>query len=416
MSVLGLVALILAAVFALVVLVFFPNVGKTVQGMLGGTFILLLGLALVALLLIAITGFDVTPLLRKVALFQTGHRVVDFFALMPEDQYRVYDVLHRDTDGDGHEEWVVFYQFDLADGRSPYAGAVYDFDRGRPPVLFPYRLVPPDRDYLSEATVKLDFENITDVGGEEGVPELFVYGQVGEKSEKGDDIKLTTDLSIFRHVPNSFEWEFPRDEPRRYQVVGSFRGDGGITYDSKSKRVTVLNRAGYDRSQLAVESIYELDEGRGSYMSVANPQQLSAPASSRVVFAFGMPDDILDTPYPEKIVLGFYEMLATRRPDIDPREFLTGQALIEFDRGNLAYFGFGSASGDVSDMKVTQLSYSTDFEQLDPSITVLGEDPRFLSVSVAFDAKVGATSAGTSEPIHWLTTPVNGRWKIDRRL
>jgi hypothetical protein len=178
----------------------------------------------------------------------------------------------------------------------------------------------------------------------------------------------------------------------------------------------VLNRAGYDRSQLAVESIYELDEGRGSYMSVANPQQLSAPASSRVVFAFGMPDDILDTPYPEKIVLGFYEMLATRRPDIDPREFLTGQALIEFDRGNLAYFGFGSASGDVSDMKVTQLSYSTDFEQLDPSITVLGEDPRFLSVSVAFDAKVGATSAGTSEPIHWLTTPVNGRWKIDRRL
>jgi hypothetical protein len=211
-------------------------------------------------------------------------------------------------------------------------------------------------------------------------------------------------------------WEFPRDEPRRYQVIGSFRGDGGVFFDKSSKTVTVLDRAGYDRSQLGVQTIYALDEGRGSYMSAADPKQLGAPVSSQVVFATGMPADILDTPYPEKLVLGFYQVLGQKNPAVKPEDFLTGQALIEYDRGNLLYFGFSDVTGDVTGVKITQLSYAPQVEAFEPSVSVLGEQPRFLTVSVAFEAQVGATTTRTPQPVQWVTTLINGKWKIDHHL
>lgn len=413
MSVIGLVALGLAAVFALVVIAIFPPVGARIIEILIGTFLLVLGLTLVVLLLIAVTGFDPEPLIRRTAVTMTGHRVVDFYTVLSDGQ-RVEEVDYEDTDGDGQREWVVLYQFDLIDGRSPYAGAVYDYDRGNPPVLFPYRLLPPDRDYLSEAAVRLDLADIVKLGELDPTPELFVYGEVRARKEEGGQI--ASDLTIFRHVPNSLPWEFPRDEPRRYQVIGSFRGDGGVTFDPRTKTVTVLNRAGYDRSQLAVETVYALDEARGTYMSMADPGQLSAPVSSRVIFAFGMPPDILDSPYPEKLVLGFYESLGKEEPFAEPRDFLTGQALIEYERGDLAYFGFGDVTGDVRSVKITRLSYAPQVEEFNPAVTVLGADPRFLIVSVDFEAQVGNRSIQTTAPIQWVTILVNGKWKIDRHL
>ena len=351
MSVVGILALGLAVIFALVVLIAFPTVQVAVGRMASGTVIFLLGLGLVVLLLLAITRFDPTPTIRQLAVAQTQNKVVDFFTLFPavnKDRYTVQDVQYQDTDGDDQKEWVVFYRFDMTDGRSPYAGAIYDYDRGDPPVLFPYRLLPPDRDYLSEETVSLTLADLVKLGEIKPVPEVFVSGNAGG---------INTDLAIFRHVPNSLPWEFPRDEPRRYQVIGSFRGDGGVVYDASSKTVTVVNRDGYDRSQLAVQTTYNLDEARGTFMSPADPKQLGAPASSQVVFAFGMPPDILDTPYPEKLVLGFYQALAQKQSStVKPENFLTGQALIEYSRGNLLYFGFPDVSGDVTQVKVTQLS------------------------------------------------------------
>jgi hypothetical protein len=406
MSTLGLAALGLTAVFGLAVVIAFPTVGQTILRILQGTFLLLLALTLIGLLVMAITNIDIDPYIRHGAVVQTGHRLVDFYTLLPE-QYRVQEVVHEDTDGDGHEEWIVFYQFDLADGRSPYAGAVYDSDRGNPPVLFPYRLLPPDRDYLSEEATYLQLEDAVEVGESQPTPELFVYGNAGG---------VNTDLTVFRHVPNSFDWEFPRDEPRRYQVIGAFRGDGGVYFNRNRKTVTVNNRAGYDRSQLAIQTVYALDETRGTYMSVTNPQQLDAPLSSRVVFAFGMPSDILDTPYPEKLILGFYHALAQTEPIVEPRSFLTGQAFIEYEKGNMTYFGFSDAPGDISEVQVTQLSYSPGVEQFDPSVTVLGEEPRSLTVNVAFEAKLGKTDMRTPTPIQWVTSVINGKWKIDRRL
>jgi len=412
----GLLALGLAATLALILILAFPSVLQNFWRILGGTLILVLGLTLFSMLLIAIFDIDVEPFLRNFGVILTGNRVVDFYAIFPS-QNRVEQVDYVDTDGDGQKEWVVFYQFDLTDGRSPYAGTVYDYDRGDPPVVFPYQLLPPDRNFLSEGVVRLELFDVVKVGEAQPEPELIVYGEVPSPVEAGGTI--ATDLNIFRQIPNSFAWELPRDEPRRYQVIGAFRGDGGVTFNSNTKNVTVLNREDYDRSEIAVNSVYALDENRGTYMSVADPQQLSAPISSEVVFAYGMPPDVLDTPYPEKLVLGFYETLPKKEITALPRDFLTGEALIQYDNNNLKYFGFGDVSGnwtDVEEMTVTQLSYAPDTERIDPSVTYMGTDPRLLTAGVAFVAKVGRANISTPEPIQWVTTVVNGKWRIDHRL
>ena len=424
----GVLALGLVFVSALVVLLFFPNVGAEVGRMVVGSIILALGLIVLALVVIAVTHIDVKEPIRNLAVELSEDNLVDFYTLMP-DTYRVTDVLVRDTDDDGKKEWVVFYRFDLADGRSPYASVVYDYDRGDPPVLFPYRLTPPDRNYLSEGEITLDLQDVISVSepadplvpeagayaGDYRSPtrELLVYGTVGG---------IVTDLTIFRHVRNSFEWEPPRDDQPRYQVVGAFRGNGGINLDVKARRVTVINRA-QDRSQLAVEAVYALDETRATFMSASDPKQLNSPMSQRVTFAFGMPDDILDTQYPEKIVLGFYEMLGQSRPVVPPRDFLTGQALTEYERGNMAYFGFGGSDGDVSDLRVTELQYAPDGESQEPTGSTMGQppgadgglpQPRHLIVNLTFDSWKGAAFVRTPQPIKWITTVVNGKWRIDR--
>jgi hypothetical protein len=405
-STIGAVALGLAALFALLVIAFYPAVLGRILEILGGTMLLVLGLTLVALLVIAITGFDPMPLIRGGAVFATQHQVVDLFKVFPPG-YRVEEVSYQDTDGDGQNEWVVFYQFDLVDGRSPYGGVVYDDDRGQPPALFPYRLLPPDRDYLSQGKVKLSRADVVTLGEIKPVKELLVYGETD---------KLNTELGIFRNIPNTLPWEPPTDDPRRYQVIGFFRGDAGVTYDDTTKTVTVLNRAGYDRSQLAVQTVYALNEKRGTYMSPTDPDVLGAPASTQVVFAYGMPDDILNTPYPEKIVLAFYTTLGERPPKVAPRDLLTGQALIEYERNNLGYFGLQNGTKDnVSDVQLKLLSYVPAVEEFDASATILGAEPRAIVVEVDLEGKVGQAQVSTAEPIRWVLTLVDGDWKIDRR-
>jgi hypothetical protein len=406
MSTIGAVALGLAALFALTVIAFYPAVLVRILQILGGTFLLVLGLTLVALLVIAITGFDPMPLIRGSAVFVTQHQVVNLFDIVPPG-YRVEEVSYEDTDGDGVNEWVVFYQFDLVDGRSPYGGVVYDDDRGRPPVLFPYQLLPPDRDYLSQGKVRLARADVVSLGEIKPVKELLVYGQTD---------KLDTELGIFRNFPNTLPWEPPTDDPRRYQVIGFFRGDAGVTYNDTDKTVTVRNRAGYDRSQLAVQTVYALNDKRGTYMSPTDPDVLGAPASTQVVFAYGMPDDILITPYPEKVVLAFYMTLGERPPKVPPRDFLTGQALIEYERNNLNYFGLQNATKDnISNVQIKLLSYVPEVEEFDASTTILGPEPRAIIVAVDLEARVGQVQVSTAGPIQWVLTLVDGKWRLDHR-
>ena len=221
-------------------------------------------------------------------------------------------------------------------------------------------------------------------------------------------------------MENTLEWQPPTDDPRRYRAIGFFRGDGGVYFDAASKVVTVLSHAGLERSQLAVQTLYRLDETRQTYMSATDSEKLAAPASSEVIFAFGMPGDILATPYPEKIVLAFYEMIDKETPQIAPDKFLVDEALVKYNNKELGYFGLQNASVakdvDRGSVQVTELRYVPEVEEFNTAQTILGDQPQKIVVSVAFDARVRGAYTRTSAPIQWVLRVVDGMWKISYRL
>mgnify|MGYP005852191695 CR=1 FL=1 len=398
--------------------------------MVGEAIIFLLGLALLTVLVLALAHIDPTPYLRELGLRLQQGRVVDFFGLLREQSaYVVTSVYHEDTDSDGQKEWLVFYQFDLTDGRSPYAGVIYDADRGDPPVIYPYRLLPLDRDYLSEGyrgdrgriwyqlqDIDRPSELVPGSNATPGATELFIYG-----TRDG----LTTDLTIFRHYRNTEVHSFPSDFPPRYRPIGTFRGDGGVVFDPISRVVTVTNRV-YERSQLAVESTYAYNVALGRYTSQGDDRRMPAPASKRVVFAFGMPDDILESPYPEKLLLGFYTVLGQPSGTSDPELFLRNEALIMFGQRQWDYFGFpcsfnGSDWSQISSLQVTELSYAPQAEAYDPYAATPcpipcvrpRQEATYALAQVSFDAWVNGQFYRTRTPVQFVLSQVAGAWRLD---
>jgi len=391
----------------------------------------LFGLALLTLLVLALLHIDPMPYLRTFGLRLQQGRVVDFFALLgAQPKYVVTSVYNEDTDGDGQKEWLVFYQFDLTDGRSPYAGVVYDADRGDPPIIYPYRLLPLDRDYLSEGyrgdggrvwyqlqDIDQPDEQVPGSNATPGVRELFVYG-----SRDG----LTTDLTIFRHYANTEAHAFPSDSPPRYRPIGTFRGDGGVVFDPVSRVVTVTHRV-YERSQLAVESAYAYNVALGRYTSQGDDRRMPEPVSKRVIFAFGMPADILDSPYPEKLLLGFYTVLGQPSGTPSPDLFLRNEALIMFGQRRWDYFGFpcslnGSDWSLISNLQVTELSYAPQAEAYDPYAATPcpipcvrpRQDATTALARVTFDAWINGQFYRTRAPVQFELSQVAGAWRIDR--
>jgi hypothetical protein len=353
----------------------------------------------------------------------------------------VVSVVRADTDADGFEEWVVFYLFDKRAQNSPLHGAVYDNDRGNPPVIFPYQLQAPDRNYLSEQQVYGPGLIIQDVAADQNgpnganVPEIIVQG--------------ANELTIFRFHENSVPWSFPTDSPARYQPIGFFRGSGGVSINLNQGaaaygQVTVIDRNGFERSQLAIRSVYGLltgPDGNQTYLDPIPPlggvggPHLAAPILSTVDFHPTPPDEIFNTPFPEKIVLGFYAAtcgaadnslcnsnttaseLSWRPPNSSLGNFLAGEALGAFNSGNPNYFSLPAFSNN-SNILVSQLRYYPQFETDSDLLetgggrdVVTGEQGQIGCVEITFTINGSASQEASYE----MGLSV-GQWKIVRRL
>ncbi len=402
---------------------------KTVLNAFIIVLVTLIGLLIVVALAAKLFGIDLKPTENTLSELMSNGRLVNFDTVYDSGNatnLRVCKVERKDTDGDGFREWLVYYQFDTVGpskfgkpcpDNSPRSVSIYDSDRGNPPIVFPYNLKAPDRDFLGENGVILEQHEIVKnivapppaSGTVDEIPELFFFGVRGGTRNQ---------LTIFKYQYNTDNWESPTNIPDRYVLIGAFNGSGGISFDEDTYNVTVKDRGPFERSQLVVKTVYELhgESGAETYMQSFGASSLRSPIESTIDFAGKPPADIFETEYPEKIVLAFYQSL-------DPGyergwssdDFLAdgSQAAEHFGKDDLPYFGFANRNA-VSDLAVVALQYFPLVEQVSASATVEGPRPQYGYVEVAIAARQGDVVV-TPQILRFLVSNQNGQWKIDSR-
>ena len=377
---------------------------------------------------IIITGADATALRLQFSQFVSGERNVSFLDAIPpelQNTLSVAQVSRTDTDGDGFEEWVVFYEYDLKGGGSPVAGVIYDNDRGVPPVVFPYLLRVPGRLFLSEFQRAVNFalqEITNEPNGPNGenLPELMVFD--GRQ------------LSLFRFnkenlLANPDPAAPPNNNPVRYEAIGAFFGSGGVRFNDDTKEVTVNDRDKFNRSQLAVRSIYELQTD-GLFPSYWDPvvqlgsdliPTLAPPIMETIDFYTTAPQDIFTTRYPEKIVLGFYAstcgsqdktLCRNSNEGWQPAMFVSGdsEAGREVDNNNANYFGLDSLNSNQN-ITVSNIRYYPQIEVESSEELATGPTPQKNVVDIIFKA-----GDAPEQGLRFAMDLVNGEWKISRKL
>jgi hypothetical protein len=294
-----------------------------------------------------------------------------------------------DTDTDKVTEWVVFYRFDKAGEGGPVAALIYDVVRepaSQLPMVYPYKLRTPDQSYLAQ-----------------DVPGLYRYDILKESSGTArNELVFATDreLAVFRLTRDPEV--FATDNPPLYRCIGFFRNDE-VAFDPKTFVVTVTSRAGLERSQLVARSYYRPESSAlmDGYF-VTNTTTLPTPYESEVDFPEGaISAAVLDTPYPEKIVLAFYQTLGETKPPTDILYYLARQAATDFKEGRLKY-GSPYPTEQVARAVVTELSY---FATQDTDTVA------HVRVNVIYHSKTGQQSSPIET--HWRLVRTENRWKMD---
>jgi hypothetical protein len=298
---------------------------------------------------------------------------LDFTKILPETK-RPQEVQLLDADGDGKDEWIVFYKFDLGEGAtghkfSPIAAAVYNDDHGDPPVVFPYELHPPDRSYLGEQSCVAEVRDL--ITAQKG-PELLVNSFAEED--------LVVDLSVFHWYDHDEDdlSKNPSEERQGYECLGFFRGSGGITFSGS--KIIVKERTG-ERSQLSIKNVYEVKEG--SYFQPGG-RELWPPVETSIEFTFGVPEDVAQSPYPEKVALAFYLALGQNNPLA--QTYLSEASGLKDVMGSDS-FGTAASGGQIQKVLVKRIIYTPNKEKEEK------HEPVAVTVSVA-----SVTSAGEDPP------------------
>ncbi len=297
----------------------------------------------------------------------------------------VLDVQRVDTDSDGQTEWVVFYRFDQVDERGPVAALIYDVVPDpitHLSMVYPYKLRIPQENYMAQVQPEVAL--------------VDVLAQSGGTVRKEVLFRTPEELSFFTLNPSGVN--LPKDDPPLYRCVGFFRSRDGVSYDPDSRDVTVTSRAGYERSQLVTRHFYRPEAD--AYF-ITNTTTLVTPYRSEVDFPADIPSDILDTPYPEKIVLAFYKTIGRTDPQPGLIEYLSEQAGRELQEGKLK-FGSPWPVGELQSAMVKELSYYATGDASQSAVVI---------VKVVFNRTTGERSALVE--VRWTLIRVQNRWKID---
>jgi len=293
------------------------------------------------------------------------------------------EIYHLDTNGGNEQESVILYRFDLPYETGLHGGPiraiVYQMDDKKPPNIFVYELRTPDSDYLCECQCTLTTDGV--LSGLEG-SELVVRDVCD-----GERTRLTI-----------FHWDSGQVT---YVSRGHFHGH---EIEVTPNQVIVEERL-LDRAQLARREIYHpLDDT--TYYQSENPIVLVPYDKVELVFSHGEPKEIVSSPYPEKIVLSFYNHYTETEK---VRTYFTAAGWEQLGQCNVSQWGCLSAHSDITHVRVTELYLETE------QVYTSKDSPDLATVraTVICEHLNGAPDAGT--PVWWhLIRGEDNLWKLDR--
>ncbi len=293
---------------------------------------------------------------------------------LPENWEHV-STYRLDTNRDGNQEWVVLYRFDLpaetAHGGSPIAGVVYQTDGSSPSVPIRYELRPQDDDYLCECECIAAVEDVLS-----GLPgsELVVRDRCDGEINR---------LSIFYWKPNE----------EKYLPKGHFSGSRiKVELDSVTVEQRLLHRA-----QLALRLIYHPDDNE-TYYGPFDQGVLVMPEKHELVCYQAEPKDAMRSPYPEKVMLAFYNHYTDAK---QASEYFTEKGWEQLEQCTAGRCGCTSARSEITHVRVTDLRPGED----------TSSDQATFDLNVICEHRNGAPDDETT--IRWYLVRQDDRWKLD---
>jgi len=287
-----------------------------------------------------------------------------------------------DTNRDNNQEWVVLHRFDLPsetghDG-SPIGGVVYQPGESSPFVLTAYELRPQDGNYLCECECTAAMKNV--LSGLPG-PELVVRDRCDDKVIRS---------SIFYWEPNKKE----------YVPQGHFSGS---RVEVELNSVTVDQRLPH-RAQLALRQIYRPRDEK-TYYEPFDRGILVVPEKYELVFYQAEPEDVRRSPYPEKVVLAFYNHYTDDR---QAAEYFTEKGWEQLEQCAAGRCGCASARGEIAHVRVTNLQPGeyTYSEGKSP-----GSDRAVFDFNVLCEHQNGTLEDETF--VRWYLVRQDDHWRLD---
>jgi hypothetical protein len=311
----------------------------------------------------------------------TSGPCLDITEILP-DGWHYATTYRMDTNYDDEQEWVILYHFDLPEGKtsdSPIGAVIYQLDDRRPPNITAYDLRPQDGDYLCECTCRPTMNDV--LSGLEG-DELVVRDYCDEK---------ITRLTILRWDPDT----------ETYLPKGHFCGHS-ITIDQNQ---VAVEQPLPGRAQLLMREIYHPCENNTSYQ----PGYQGTPEiceKRELVFAHGEPEDVMCSPYPEKVVLAFYKHYTE---DENAPTYFTEEGWERVEQCNTGQCGCRSARSEITHVRVTELVPEQETYSIDKG---LGPDRATVRVTVVCERRNDAPEDQRS--MRWHLVREDDRWRLER--
>jgi hypothetical protein len=345
---------------------------------------------------------------------EEARKEVDFNFALPAS-WQIVNISRLDTNDDQENEWVILYTFDMPGIKtfSPIRCAIYHIARREPklPIIYPYHLQAPSWTYLGEGGDRTGVQ-VEDVVTTIQLDPSRIYASPHEIVVRSKDADgFVTRASIFQWRDNV---QNKLIDPREVIVVGTDSLESGQWYQCvgffegssiaiEQDKVTVQSRTN-DRSQFAQIKIYKPTSGPGGYLD--ENDQLVSPVSSCLDFAYGMPDNLLQSPYPEKIVMAFHKQYTDAARNYG-EAFLTQDAQ-EQRKKSADWDIFGR---DTSGACVTQISYNPESET-QSEIQVFDQGSGHATTVVETWGEYHLAGGSVRKKIDWEMVRDDNVWRI----